>query len=143
VLRAKEQRFELNERRWPLVIARFSPALTDREMEQYLEAHGKLNQRGLPYLLLIDTSATTKAAWADTTATLKAISQWTNDHHEALKRFNMGTACVIPSLLIRSFMKTISWIRPMPAPTATFDSLEPAMAWLKKRAATVKLTLKK
>jgi hypothetical protein len=139
----EESGFALDERQWPLVIARFSPALTDRELDRFLELQLQLLERGSRYLVLVDMSATVKSALTDTTAKLKELAQWTKKNEEALLRLNMGTGCVIKSILLRSFFATVLWMRPASVPTAAFANVELAMQWLQKRAAATKLALKK
>ncbi len=116
----------VDETLWPLVIFRSRGVLNDAQFDQYLRAYDRVLGRRELYAALFDA----REAKPLEVGHAKRQAKWIADNSEALKKYNVGIAFVIPSPMIRGVLKAILWMRPMPQPHIVFQTVHEALPWL-------------
>lgn len=120
----------IDDERRPILLVRFEGSSTDAEFEAYLAAMLRLGiDRKEKTVTIFDSRV-------DTTSTAKQRkmqADWLATHREALKRYSLGSAFVIPSTLLRGALTAILWLQPLHAPYVVVSTLEEAETWVAAR----------
>jgi hypothetical protein len=116
---------------YPLVVVRFRGAPTTPEFARYLEDLAALYREAKPFALIVDSSH----AEAPPATHRKMQADWIKQHERVIRTYNMGTAFITPSVVLRGALTAILWLQPLPCPHhVCADEIE-AKRWARSRLA--------
>jgi hypothetical protein len=118
---------EVDESRWPMLIIRWpSGSVTDADVEDFLTRSATHLTRGQRYASLHDG---VRASGLDGKQRQR-MSEYTDEHREALSRWMVAAAIVSPSAVVRGVVTAINWLSPPPFPQRQFAMRSEAEAWI-------------
>lgn len=113
-----------------IVVVTFTGDSSDEEIERYLSSMTtEILGRPERTVTILDASAGSRPSVAHGRLQMR----WLDVHHDELRRFSLGTAFVVPSLLARSALRAIFWLKPMSQPHVVCKTLEEALRWADER----------
>ncbi len=118
--------YEIDDSRWPLLVARVTKHLDDPEAADasYRKLEGIL-QREQRFLLVFDM----RGASSSSTRRRK-FAEWCKRHAGSLERLLVASAIVAASSLERGFVTAALWLDTPPWPMRVFASSTEAETWL-------------
>lgn len=127
--------FHIDTSQWPIAIHRVEGALSNQQIDAYVDAGTTLLLRGERHVVILDTTRMGRF-----TAYARARSaQWQQTYRNELERYCLGTAYVVPSPLLRFIVMTVLLVGKLPTPYVVCDSIEEAMTWCRERLADAEL----
>jgi hypothetical protein len=121
--------FQIDDAAFPVVVMRILGEYTDAEQSAFLEELEQLLRRRTRFVGVLDLSrgggatALQRKRWAD----------WIAAHDAELRRWVPGMSLVISSMLVRGMVTAVFWLRPMPIPTKTVETLAEAKIWARSQ----------
>jgi hypothetical protein len=92
---------------WPLLITVVPAVFEAGDVEPYILEVEALYRRGERFASLVDTSALSSLPGA---AERKRFADWQNSTKDAIKRYNVFTAIVVRSPVMRSALTAMNWV---------------------------------
>ncbi len=123
---------------WPLLYVKFVGANTDAEFDVYLQKLTGYVLRKEKYITLLDASQATASPPVEQRQ--KQVD-WLHQHEAVLREYQVGTAYVITSPLIRLAMNVIYLLKPPPSPYVVVSELQAAYGWSADRFRAVGMLL--
>jgi hypothetical protein len=123
---------------WPLLHVKFVGATTNAEFDVYLQTLSSYLQRKEKYITLVDASQTTAAPPVEQRQ--KQVD-WLHQNEAVLREYQVGTAYVITSPLIRLAMNVIYLLKPPASPYTVVSDLNDAYGWSADRFRAVGMLL--
>lgn len=118
--------YEINDTRWPLVIARATEHLSDpAATESSYRKLESLLRREQRFLLVFDMRGA-----SSTPGRRQKFRAWCNSHEDELTRLLAAAAIVAASSIERGFVTASMWIRTPPWPMRVFAEPNEAEQWL-------------
>lgn len=118
--------YEIDDRRWPLVVARATEHLNDTAAtEASYRKLESLLRREQRFLLVFDMRGA-----SSTPGRRQKFRDWCALHEDALTRLLVAGAIVAASSIERGFVTASLWIRTPPWPMRVFADSSEAEAWL-------------
>jgi hypothetical protein len=118
--------FEFDERLSPLVLVTTPAAFEDEAFEQAFRDFEGLFVRRARYALVIDTTAVVHVPSAKQR---RRISEWEKAHVDETRRWNVATAMVVSSSVVRGVLTALSWIVPDETPRTNVAKRHEAIEW--------------
>jgi len=115
--------------RWPVLRLRLPGTLSSQGHEACLAAFSAHLQRGEKFALIVDLI---RVGLVPLDQRWRQV-EWFSEHELALRQQLLGTAIVVTSPVVRLSISAMLYFKPLPIPTVTFASLEPAEAWAAER----------
>ena len=122
--------FEFDDSLFPLVVVRTPAQFEDADFAALFHRFEKNFQRGERYALLLDTTPVTTVPTAKQRA---IISTWEKAHFDETRRWNVGTALVVTSALVRGVLTALAWIVPDETPRVHVGTEREGVEWCTKR----------
>lgn len=133
---AQDNRIDVNDGQWPLVVASFIGQPSDQAFAEYLDKLERNLQdtlaRGLKTSVLIDT---TQGPLPASAKQQKMQAEWLGHHERILRAGCAGTGFVVQSSVVRSVMTAVMWMHELPHAYAIFATYERAEHWCITRLA--------
>lgn len=123
--------FEIDESKWPIVVARWQGTVSDGELHVALNRISTFLTRGERFGILLDS----RGSGGLSPEQRAAIIDHMKSNAELTRRY-LVQAAVIDSLLQRTLFYAVNLIFPNPFPSKTFSELEPARAWIVEKLAS-------
>lgn len=116
-----------------VVVVRFHGRPNDETFTDYLEQYQSLVDEGGEYVAMYVTDSDARMP-----SHRHAIRQakWMKVNQEKTARLCRGLAFVLPSPLMRGFLRAVLQLQPLKVPHQVFRDEEPALSWLRERWAT-------
>ena len=114
---------------WPMLLSRFSGAVSDEQFDEYLRRGTANLQRGELYVTVLEMGS----MHLPTTAQRQRQTVWMKIHGRALREQLLGTAFVITSPIIRLGLSTLFHIVPQPVPYIVVPDLDTGVRWALRR----------
>jgi len=92
---------------WPLFITVVPATFDAGDVEAYIVEVETLYRRGERFASLVDTSALSSLPGA---AERRRLADWQNSTKDAIKRYNVFTAIVVRSPVMRSALTAMNWV---------------------------------
>ncbi|MCC6644131.1 MAG: hypothetical protein IT374_00985 [Polyangiaceae bacterium] len=130
--------FEFDDRRFPLVVVRTPAEFRDADLTEVFRRFEANFARRERYALLLDTTPVLHVPTAKQRA---MISTWEKAHVADTRRWNVGTALVVTSALVRGVLTALAWAVPDETPRVHVATAREATAWCAARLAEHGLSL--
>jgi hypothetical protein len=127
----------IDDRYWPLVLYRFSGAVSLAELEDYLVRQDEMLARKQMTGSIVMTEHV--KMWD--TPVLRRQAQWIKANEALLRRYSVGVALMIQSPLVRGMLKALLWIQPMPQPYIVVATADEGLKWLRDRFLALKISI--
>jgi hypothetical protein len=114
---------------WPLVVATFSRASLDEELEEYLQARSAHLRRREPHVLILDM----REVHLTSPRQRQRYAEWLRAHESPLRQWLLGSAYLIASPMVRMMMSAIRHFGALSSPFISTTTLPPAAAWTAER----------
>ncbi|MEM6295881.1 MAG: hypothetical protein AAGA54_31710 [Myxococcota bacterium] len=121
------------DRQGDVVVVRFQGRFDDA-FEAYLERYQQVLDAGRPYAAVFVTEPDARMP-SHKIALRKA--EWMKTNRETSQRLCRGAAFILPSPLMRGFLRAVIRLQPLDIPHAVFREEDEAMAWVRGLAAPV------
>jgi hypothetical protein len=119
---------EVEDKVWPFVISVMPPELSVEFFERYFAKQQELLNRKERWVHLVDVRLVSKLPDARVRA---AVGDHTKRIEDLSARYNIGTATVIASPLVRGMLTAIHWIMPPPHPFSNVATPVEGIDWLR------------
>lgn len=118
---------------WPLAVIVVGASLEREDLPELERTIDGVYARQQRFATLVDCSAVTSMPDAQTR---KRLAEWQNETRASIRRFNVISATIVTSAVVRGAMTAMNWIFEPPNPqvtTATFgEALDACVAALRK-----------
>ena len=111
---------------FPLVITDLPEHPTADDFTSLLARHADILARQERYVTITDLSRIRAVPGADQR---RVIAEWNRTHDEAMRRYNIGSALVVRSKLVRGALTALSWLSPNPTPWVNVATRAEALQW--------------
>jgi hypothetical protein len=119
---------EVEDKVWPFVISVMPPELSVEFFDRYFAKQLELLNRKERWVHLVDGRLVSKLPGAHVRS---KIAEHTKKIEDLSSRYNIGTATVIPSPIVRGMLTAIHWIVPPPHPFSNVGTPEEGVQWLR------------
>ena len=116
-------RFERTTDYWPLFVTLVPPQFSLADVDDYIAEVNALYERRERFATLVETSATATTPGA---AERKRLADWQNETVDRIRAYNVFTATIIRSPLIRGAMTAMNWVFRPPNDQVVVGSFEEA-----------------
>ena len=114
---------------FPILIVRYRGAPTTDEFGQYLDRLSAVYREGNRFAMIFDSSD----AESPPATQRKMQADWILKHERLIHTLNVGTAFVVPSVVLRGALTAIFWLQPLPCPHFVCAELNEARRWTRAR----------
>jgi hypothetical protein len=124
----------LDRSQFPLVIVRFRGEFAENEFETYLEQLHEVYAQKKRFALILDSIG----GAAPTAKQRKLQADWIRERADLIREYNVGTAFVLDSVLLRGSLTAILWLQPLPCPHLVCAEISEAISWATTRLAALR-----
>lgn len=117
-------RFEHSIRYWPLFVTITPSHFGIEDVDAYIADVNRLYQRRERFATLVQTSENTAVPGA---LERRRLADWQNDTIDSIRRYNVFTATVVRSPLVRGAMTAMHWVFRPPNEQVVVDSFAVAL----------------
>lgn len=114
-------RLTIHTHAWPLFITVMPPSFDARDVEAYIVEVDALYQRRERFATLVDTTAVSSLPGA---TERRRLADWQNSTIDQIRRYNVFTATVLSSPIVRGALTAMNWIFPPPNEQVVVASFE-------------------
>lgn len=114
---------------WPLLVSRFSGAVSDEQFEEYLRRGADYLQRGEVYVSVLDMGKLS----LPTAAQRQRQLEWLKGKEQAMREQVLGCAFVITSPVIRLALSAVFHVVPLPTPYVAVRDVAEGLRWAIQR----------
>lgn len=114
---------------WPLVVARHIGKPTAEEHEELRRKWEQVLARNKKYGSIIDLSQAELGAMGEQ----KKLVEWTKQNEQSLAELCVGSATVVQNAALRSFLKTVSFLKKPIYPQEIVGTYEEAEAFVRSK----------
>lgn len=121
---------KIDESNFPLVTITFTgEKSTDDNFSQYLKDMGEAYRHEKLFIILFDTRNAVFPALRHQ----KMQADWIKENDQMIKDYCLGTAYVMPNLMIRTVLKSILSLQKQAVPFKVVKTMEEGSAWVKEQ----------
>jgi len=128
---ASRETFEVDDSHWPVLRVTFTGSPDDTQFEAYLQVLEGMYERHCPVALLLDGTGIERLP----PACLRRQASFLREKAELIRTYNVGTALVINSSLLRALLRTLLALAPMPCEFRVFPDAVQGLVWCRARVA--------